>query len=528
MSYTLLRSSSVNLGGWLNLEPFITPALYEPFNGSAVDEWTLSTLIQQRDGNLDAIENHYATFITEEDFAQITAAGLNWVRIPLPFWAIETYSNEPFLARTSWSYFLKAIQWARKYGLRINLDFHAAPGSQNGWNHSGKLGEINFLNGVMGVANAQRGLDYIRILAEFISQPEYRDVIPFFGILNEPNGGTIPENTMKAFYAEVYRIVRTASGAGQGNGPVISFHEAFFGLSEWVGFLQGADRIALDSHPYLVFGPLTPGQPSDFVTSPCNSWAGEFGGSMSAFGITAAGEWSYAINDCGLYVNAVGEGTRYEGTFDSTTRLGSCDPWNDYGSWNQSIKDGLRDLSKSTMDSLGDWFFWTWTIGPSLATGKVEAPFWSYKLSLEQGWAVTDPRTAQGMCASLGLTGNSFYASNGSYSGAQIGVGIVGDGLAAEVPTLGTYAWPPTAIGGFNNAATLPTYTATGPIVTLPVTPSITVQVTGTASVPSATATVSMGNGWNNPADQASMQVPIPGCAYPNQWDAISAAVPSC
>lgn len=31
------------------------------------------------------------------------------------------------------SYFLKAIEWARKYGLRINLDLHAVPGSQNGW-----------------------------------------------------------------------------------------------------------------------------------------------------------------------------------------------------------------------------------------------------------------------------------------------------------------------------------------------------------------------------------------------------------
>jgi glucan 1,3-beta-glucosidase len=27
---------------------------------------------------------------------------------------------------------LKAIQWSRKYGLRINLDLHSLPGSQNG------------------------------------------------------------------------------------------------------------------------------------------------------------------------------------------------------------------------------------------------------------------------------------------------------------------------------------------------------------------------------------------------------------
>ena len=39
-----------------------------------------------------------------------------------------------------------------------------------GYNHSGKAGPINFLNGVMGLANAQRMLDYIRVITEFISQ----------------------------------------------------------------------------------------------------------------------------------------------------------------------------------------------------------------------------------------------------------------------------------------------------------------------------------------------------------------------
>ena len=37
-----------------------------------------------------------------------------------------------------WTYLLKAFQWARKYGIRINLDMHSCPGSQNGYNHSGR------------------------------------------------------------------------------------------------------------------------------------------------------------------------------------------------------------------------------------------------------------------------------------------------------------------------------------------------------------------------------------------------------
>lgn len=41
------------------------------------------------------------------------------------------------------------------------------------------------LAGNMGLANAERSLYYIRVITEFISQPEYRDVIPIFGIVNE-------------------------------------------------------------------------------------------------------------------------------------------------------------------------------------------------------------------------------------------------------------------------------------------------------------------------------------------------------
>jgi glucan 1,3-beta-glucosidase len=171
------------------------------------------------------------------------------VRIPIGWWAIETREGEPFLAKTSWTYFLKAVEWARKYGIRINLDLHAVPGSQNGWNHSGRLGTTNFLNGPMGYANAQRALDYIRILAEFITQPQYRDVIPFFGILNEPQASVIGQETLSSFYVEAYRIVRAAGGAGKG--PIVSFHDGFAGLSKWEGFLSDANDIALDYHPYV-------------------------------------------------------------------------------------------------------------------------------------------------------------------------------------------------------------------------------------------------------------------------------------
>ena len=61
------------------------------------------------------------------------------------------------------------------------------------FNHSGRFNVFNFLRGAMGIANAQRVLNYIRIFTQFISQPEYKDLVPMFSVLNEPLLVTITE-----------------------------------------------------------------------------------------------------------------------------------------------------------------------------------------------------------------------------------------------------------------------------------------------------------------------------------------------
>ncbi|KAG9095312.1 hypothetical protein FRC07_011112, partial [Ceratobasidium sp. 392] len=380
----------VNLGGWLNTEPFISPALFEKYNGNgqnvAVDEWTLSQLMAQdtANGGLQQLEEHYKTFITEKDFAEIAAAGLNWVRIPIPYWAIEVWDDEPFLPRVAWTYFLKAIKWARKYGLRINIDLHTVPGSQNSWNHSGRLGHgPNFMNGVMGIANAQRTLNYIRILTEFVSQPQYKDVIPLFGIVNEALVGTIGQPQIGAFYLQAYNMIRNITGIGEGKGPVISIHDGFLGLNEWDGFLAGADRFVLDTHTYLAFGGVGNDPMDQQILKPCNAWANNVNNTRNTgMGYVAAGEWSNAINDCGLNVNGVGLGSRYDGTFAGFAGKGAgdCSVWTDYQKWDNATREGIKQFNLGSMDALQNWFFWTWKIGNSSISGKVESPFWSYQL----------------------------------------------------------------------------------------------------------------------------------------------------
>jgi glucan 1,3-beta-glucosidase len=100
------------------------------------------------------------------------------------------------LEGVAWDYFTRALGWARKYGIRVLLDIHALPGSQNKWNHAMSSGPVNWLYGVMGLANAQRSLEVVRTLTEFASQEEYKDVITMVSLVNEVVAAEIGFNTL--------------------------------------------------------------------------------------------------------------------------------------------------------------------------------------------------------------------------------------------------------------------------------------------------------------------------------------------
>jgi glucan 1,3-beta-glucosidase len=100
-----------------------------------VDEYTLSKYLGPKQAALQ-IETHYYEFLTRASFEEIRDAGLDHVRISFPYWIIENVnSDDPYVEKLGWRYLLRAIEWARESGLRVNLCLHAAPGSQNGFNH---------------------------------------------------------------------------------------------------------------------------------------------------------------------------------------------------------------------------------------------------------------------------------------------------------------------------------------------------------------------------------------------------------
>jgi glucan 1,3-beta-glucosidase len=236
----------VNLGGWLVLEPFITPSIFEQFDPAegVIDEWTLCEKLGLDEAKKQ-LQDHYDTFITEDDFKKISTMGINHVRIPTGHWAVNPIEGEPFVPNLAWEYLLKGIQWARKYGIRVMVELHTAPGSQNGWNHSGRVGSIGWLNGSYGELNANHTINTVLPMVEYFSRPEWSNVVTIFGVLNEPAIYRLNRERASDWYLESYYAIRNVTG--EGKGPILTYHEGFIGLSKWKGFMPNTtfDRTIL-------------------------------------------------------------------------------------------------------------------------------------------------------------------------------------------------------------------------------------------------------------------------------------------
>lgn len=124
----------VNLGGWLIVEKWMTPSLFA--GTEATDEYTLV----RTPGAAQKIAAHRDRFMTEDDFRWLKKHGINAIRLPVGFWAVDPKS--PLLATAD--YVDWAFAMAEKYGMSVVLCMHGAYGSQNGQDHSGRIGPIRW------------------------------------------------------------------------------------------------------------------------------------------------------------------------------------------------------------------------------------------------------------------------------------------------------------------------------------------------------------------------------------------------
>ncbi len=226
-----LRLQGVNAGQILLQEGWMSPFSLEPLtnpDGSYVKdadgniqypEFTeeefregLSKNPNLKDHDLQELLNLYRScFFTEEDFRIIKEdLKLNTIRLPFYWRDILADNFELLPAEEAFGYLDWFLSMAAKYELYVILDLHGAPGSQNGYEHSGS----NI--GTAGFWTNQAYVDATVALWNYVAhhytheQPELGAWIAAYDILNEPTytyGGPTTQACWEVF-DRMYDIIR--------------------------------------------------------------------------------------------------------------------------------------------------------------------------------------------------------------------------------------------------------------------------------------------------------------------------------
>ncbi|KAG7091441.1 hypothetical protein E1B28_010477 [Marasmius oreades] len=377
----------VNLGGWLVLEPWITPSLFDNTgNDQIIDEWTFGQF-QDRGQALNVLTQHWDTWITESDIAAIADAGLNHIRIPIGYWAFETAPGEPFIDGQL-PYLQKAVGWAQNHGLKVIVDLHGAPGSQNGFDNSGQKKPVPEWHS--NPDNVARTNAIIKRIADmFKDNPA---TVPIIAPLNEPAGFVSPDviSVTRQYWLDSFGNIRFPFGSAQQSDTVELIHDAFQPLSTWQGFMTPPDfqGVAMDTHVYEMFSDDGNRRSfQDHINAACAR-----ANDVSTFDLwLIVGEWTPAANDCARYLNGRGVGARFDGTFPGSSRVGSCSGFTGRASsFSNDFKTFLRqhwEAQVTTYEMGEGWIQWTW---------KAEnADEWSYQAGLRNGWIPQDPTERQ-------------------------------------------------------------------------------------------------------------------------------------
>ena len=132
--------------------------------------------------------------------------------------------GEPYIQGAA-SYLDQAITWARQTKLKVWIDLHGAPGSQNGYDNSGhRIARPGWESG----STVQQTLEVIQIMAGKYATPEMQDVVVAIELLNEPLASELQSTPeLISFYEQGFNAVRDIS-----NTPVM-IHDAFEGDGFW-------------------------------------------------------------------------------------------------------------------------------------------------------------------------------------------------------------------------------------------------------------------------------------------------------
>ncbi|TVY19322.1 Glucan 1 [Lachnellula arida] len=336
----------VNLGGWLVLEEWMNSDLFQ--DTLAVDEFTFSSTSNAS----EALAEHWATFITEDDIAALNGTGINALRIPIGFWAYDNVDTPYHKGQDE--YLEKAIGWAKQYGMSVWVDCHGSPGSQNGYDSSGRLGIIDWQQG----DNLNRSISVLETMAAKYGAEEYAGVVVGIELTNEPMAGFPNDlNVTRQWTQDAYAAVKAKV---TNPNLQILMQDAYAGIDTWIPTAEeiigkGSKTFAMDTHLYQLYTPADNSlNQAQHINQACG-WVDQLSTS-NAVVPTYVGEWATQTNICVNPDNSTSAGT-------SCTVTGCQCQADAFSTWNSAMIAQTRMFVEAQLDvfeaSSSGYFAWS-------------------------------------------------------------------------------------------------------------------------------------------------------------------------
>lgn len=342
----------VNIGGWLVLEKWMN---VDVFNGtSAIDQYTFDNTT----GAQAKLQAHWASYFTEADVAKIASWGMNAMRIPIGYWAYNNTGTQYIQGADA--YLEQAIGWARTYGLKVLVDCHGSPGSQNGFDNSGQAGNVTWQSD----ANLQLSISVLETMAAKYGSKDYADVVFAIELVNEPISWNQNNfTTTKIWAQDAYTTVKSKA-----TNPdlMVIMHDGFMGPSNWqkVGSAVNGNatlanaKFAIDVHLYqnqvASDSLLTQAQ---HIAKACNWTQSELLPNSSTLPVFA-GEFSAQTNIC-----ANPDGSTVAGSVCTVSGC-QCSTNVPIASWKTPLVQATRKFLEAEMDAFENsargWFMWSY------------------------------------------------------------------------------------------------------------------------------------------------------------------------
>jgi len=345
-----------NLGNWLLNETWMM--------GQTGDQCQIEQTLTARFGaaEKERLMNVFRdSWITQRDWDQMAANGLNVVRVPFIYSLLED-DDRPFkLRKDAFKYLDYAVTEAAKRKMWVILDLHGAAGSQGHEQHSGCSGRNWFWDGGNGQPASYYQDRTTWLWREIAKHYRGHGTVAGYGVLNEPWG--TDAQTLAAYVRKAYDAIRQVdkehvvilpghnSGidaygipAQQGMSNVafeMHFYPGIFGWGQ-IGYGVQRDwlRCAPDSHPTVCdWDARIKNVNAPFLIGEMQPWVGQgdLGGEIAraTFDTYAKYGWAATSWSWKVFTNGGGQGA---GTWGMVTNVGTqevlvkantwaCDNW---------------------------------------------------------------------------------------------------------------------------------------------------------------------------------------------------------